>query len=338
METLYEYAGKMMQESINHYFELVEQTENFTTFDEDSFREEYAKQMILAGKSQEYLGLTQEQCLDAVERVSAIPFDIEKGVSAFVYENSRLHIEKLIAEARRITDGFSKIDADEIKARPYLLPIWQAALNISSKSNLKTIFGSASDQNISGPSSLKITNYAESYFEKNVISDIQIKERTERTLEGIVRDLVGRMLYEAIVKDALDKAGVPYLPEEDYNGIEGVVYKFRADFVIPNEKAPLAFIEVRKSSSRHASLYAKDKMFSAINWKGKHKKMLGIVVAEGEWTNESLASMAKVFDYVVPVSKSKDLAEKIKRYLEGDESILKWIIDFEIHENKVEEK
>ena len=40
----------------------------------------------------------------------------------------------------------------------------------------------------------------------------------------------------------------------------------------------------------------------------------------------------------MPVSKSKDLAEKIKRYLEGDESILKWIIDFEIHENKVEEK
>ena len=165
---------------------------------------------------------------------------------------------------------------------------------------MKAIFGSASDLNISGPSSVKIAQYANSYFSNNEISDIQIKERIERTLEGIVRDLVGRMLYEAIVKDALDNAGVPYLPEEAYSGIEGVVYKFRADFVIPNEKNPLAFIEVRKSSSRHASLYAKDKMFSAINWKGKHKKMLGIVVAE------------------------------------GDQSILKWIIDFEIHENTVE--
>lgn len=336
MDTLYEYAGKMMQQSIGHYFELVEKTNNFTDFKIECFDTDYARQMILAGKSQEYIGLDAKQCLDAVERVSAIPFDIEKGVSAFVYENSRLHIQKLIDEAKLLTNEYSSIDAKSIKNCPYLLPIWQAALNISSKSNLKAIFGSASDQNISGPSSVKIAQYANSYFSNNEISDIQIKERIERTLEGIVRDLVGRMLYEAIVKDALDNAGVPYLPEEAYSGIEGVVYKFRADFVIPNEKNPLAFIEVRKSSSRHASLYAKDKMFSAINWKGKHKKMLGIVVAEGEWTNESLSSMAKVFDYVVPVSKSKELANKIKRYLEGDQSILKWIIDFEIHENTVE--
>ena len=98
----------------------------------------------------------------------------------------------------------------------------------------------------------------------------------------------------------------------------------------------MAFIEVRKSSSRHASLYAKDKMFSAINWKGKYKDMLGIVVAEGEWTNESLTTMSKVFDYVVPVSKSKELAENINKYLKGDKSILKWIIDFEIHQNDTE--
>jgi len=153
-------------------------------------------------------------------------------------------------------------------------------------------------------------------------------------LEGIIRDLVGRLLYEAVVKDALVTAGVPFKAEEEYNGIEGVVYKFRADFVIPDEKNPLAFIEVRKSSSRHASLYAKDKMFSAINWKGKYKNMLGIVVAEGEWTNESLVTMAKVFDYVVPVSKAKELSENINKYLNGDKSILKWIIDFEIRKNE----
>lgn len=64
-------------------------------------------------------------------------------------------------------------------------------------------------------------------------------------------------------------------------------------------------------------------MFSAINQKGKHKKMLEIVVAEGEWTTESLKTMAKVFDYVVPVSKSRKLAEKIKMYIAGDTSILK---------------
>lgn len=312
METLYEYAGKMMRESIDHYFELVDRTNNFKDFREESFDPEYARQMILAGKSLEYNGLNQVECLDAVERVSAIPFDIEKGVSAFVYENSRLHIEELIKEARKITEDFSCIDQNKVKNNSFLLPIWQAALNIPSKSNLKGIFGSVSDQNISGSSASKIAEYATDYFRKNSISVVKIRERIERTLEGIVRDLVGRMLYESIVEDALNKVDVPYLRENDYNGIDGVVYKFRADFVVPDENNPLAFIEVRKSSSRHASLYAKDKMFSAINWKGKHKKILGIVVAEGKWTNESLASMAKVFDYVIPVSKSKELAEKIK--------------------------
>ncbi|MHC5615341.1 MAG: hypothetical protein ACYTXA_31335 [Nostoc sp.] len=55
--------------------------------------------------------------------------------------------------------------------------------------------------------------------------------------------------------------------ESEYKTLRGVIYDFRADFVIPDAQNPLAFIEVRKSSSRHASLYAKDKMFFAINWK-----------------------------------------------------------------------
>ena len=59
--------------------------------------------------------------------------------------------------------------------------------------------------------------------------------------------------------------------------------------------------------------------------------MLGIVVAEGEWINETLITMSKVYDYVVPVSKARELAKNIKKYLDGDKSILKWIIDFEIH-------
>lgn len=319
-----------MNTSIQHYFELVSKTNNFQKFDEGIFRDRYACQMILAGKSQEYDGLSAKQCLDAVSRVEAIQFNIEKGVSAYVYENSRKYVNELLIKAKDVSDSFTKVSATVIRENAYLLPIWQAALNISSKSNFKTIFGSASDQSISGPCSARICDYANDYFSKNRVDDNSVKERTERTLEGIVRDLVGRLLYEAVVKDALVSVGVPFKSEDEYSGIEGVVYKFRADFVIPNENNPLAFIEVRKSSSRHASLYAKDKMFSAINWKGKYKDMLGIVVAEGEWTNESLITMAKVFDYVIPVSKAKELAENIKKYLNGDRSILKWIIDFNI--------
>lgn len=334
MKTLYDYAKEMMENSIQHYFEIVEETKNFTTFNEDCFDSNYAKQMIMAGKSLDYNDLSAKECIDALERVRAIKFDIEKGVSAYVYENTREYILELIKRAKDISNNFSNVTDDLIKTNSFLLPIWQAALNISSKSNLKTIFGSASDQNISTPSAEKISTYANDYFSKHKVNELQIIERSERTLEGIIRDLVGRLLYEAIVKDALREAGVPFLSESEYSGIEGVVYKFRADFVIPNDSNPLAFIEVRKSSSRHASLYAKDKMFSAINWKGKHKDMLGIVVAEGEWTNESLITMSKVFDYVVPVSSAKELSNNIKKYIEGDKSILKWIIDFKITENK----
>lgn len=336
MKTLYEFATEKMQESIQHYFEIVEKTNNFLDFDIELFEDPHARQMVLAGKSLEYKDLTPEQCLDAVSRVGAVMFDIEKGVSAYVYENSREYISLLISKASEVSGEFSNITPETVKDNAYLLPIWQAALNIASKANLKTIFGSASDQNISGPSSIKISDYANDYFSKNTINIIQIKDRTERTLEGIIRDLVGRLLYEAVVKDALESEGVPFKAEEEYSGIAGVVYKFRSDFVIPDEENPLAFIEVRKSSSRHASLYAKDKMFSAINWKGKYKNMLGIVVAEGEWTNESLITMSKVFDYVVPVSKSRELAKNINKYLNGDKSILRWIIDFEIHKNEID--
>lgn len=92
----------------------------------------------------------------------------------------------------------------------------------------------------------------------------------------------------------------------------------------------MAFIEVRKSSTRHASLYAKDKMFSAINWKGKNKDLLAVLVAEGPWTSETLKAMARIFDYVVPLNSVSDVARAISAYIQGDRSRLKWVIDFSI--------
>ena len=71
----------------------------------------------------------------------------------------------------------------------------------------------------------------------------------EPTLEGIVRDLVGKVLLEGIVASALEDAGIPYKRESEYGTLKGVVYSFQADFVIPDEHRPMAFVEVRKSSS-----------------------------------------------------------------------------------------
>jgi hypothetical protein len=166
-----------------------------------------------------------------------------------------------------------------------------------------------------------------------VLNRGQLLQSIEPTLEGIVRDLVGRVALETIVATALNDAGVPYKRESEYSHIEGVVYDFRADFVIPDHQKPKAFIEVRKSSTRHASLYAKDKMFSAINWKGKNKELLAVLVADGPWTAETLKVMARVFDYVVPLAAAVDVAEVISAYLHGDRSKLRWLIDFSITSN-----
>ena len=123
---------------------------------------------------------------------------------------------------------------------------------------------------------------------------------------------------------------MPFKREDEYEALQGVVYDFRADFVIPDEIKPMAFIEVRKSSARHASLYAKDKMFSAINWKGKNVELLAVLVVDGEWTGETLRVMANVFDYVVPIGRVPELVETIKTYLGGDKTKLKWLIQFKI--------
>jgi len=333
MKTLYEYATEVMSSSIEHYLKIASATSGFQNFTLELLSESDTRELVLSGKSLEVRELTPEECLQDLQRVTSVAFDVEKGVSFYVYKHTREYIQTLIKKAIELSNNFSSLKANDIKEHPYLLPIWQAALSISSKANLKAIFGTATDRVISKPSSEKIAEHANAFFPVNNVSAVQITERVERTLEGIIRDLVGRLLLESVVKNALDKAGVPYLTEAEYSGIDGVVYKFRADFVIPNEREPLAFIEVRKSSSRHASLYAKDKMFSAINWKGRHPNLLGIIVTEGDWTNESLVTMAKVFDYVVPLSNSEVLAQNIKKYIEGDKSILKWIINFSIQKN-----
>lgn len=332
METIYQNATRLMNIAIAKYFEIVELTKNFSDFSNPVLNEDRVyKQILLSGKHIEFedsLVLQKEMM-----RVEKIPFNIEDGVSAYVYQEARKHIKDLLEVAKDKSNNYSNISDESIKDNPYLLPIWQSVLAIPSKSHVKKLFGSVSDVSISGPASKKISEFANGYLSAHTINESQVIERTERTLEGIVRDLVGKLLFESIVRNALKKEGVPFLEEKEYKGIKGVVYDFRADFVIPNEKEPLAFIEVRKSSSRHASLYAKDKMFSAINWKGKNKDMLAIIVAEGEWTNESLRAMAKVFDFVVPVSSTEMLAKEIKKYINGDKSVLKWIINFDIQKN-----
>lgn len=150
------------------------------------------------------------------------------------------------------------------------------------------------------------------------------------TIEGQVRDLLGRYLLESVVEASFVSLEVPFQREHEYTALAGVVYDHRADFVVPDVTAPKLFVEVRRSSARHSSLYAKDKMFSAINWKGKHPDLIGVLVVDGEWSQHSRLALAQVFDYVLPVSSADDLAKMAQAYISGDASKLLRLIKFEI--------
>ena len=333
-ETLYQHGTAKMVEIIDVMLHLSKDSNEFTTPREEHWRNRSHSAILLCGKGHSLADIPEDPKQRA--RVwlsrSAIPFDIERAATGLLYEKLKFFSDKLISYAYSETESFSSVDEDWFNKNPQCLPVAIHALGIFSKRDFNKVLGQgiASDTSISRPISKKISKLFLDFRPEDVPAKKQIMERIKATTEGIVRDLVGRLLLEEFVSEALKKESVPFLREDSYDNLAGVVYDFRADFVIPDNVAPKAFIEVRKSSSGHASLYAKDKMFSAINWKGRHPELLGIIIVDGPWTIATLETMGKVFDYVIPLSKANEAAQNIKRYINGDDSVLRWLIQFKI--------
>jgi len=321
-----------MDDEIEKYLKLVELSSAFSNIKEEHLLD-LDTALLFAGGIGSAIpnGCTNVPAFLIAEytRKSALDFDVETAVCIGVYGRIRPYAKELFDGASDLTDGFKIFGSDKIKASPHFLPVFQNILKFSKAQLIKKV-GSVSDLSISGPASVRLGNLLSTLIEERDFDERNVLQRMEVTLEGIVRDLVGRVLLEEVVAHALEDHGVNFLREDEYPFISGAVYNFRADFVLPDSINPIAFIEVRKSSSRHASLYAKDKMFSAINWKGKHKNLIGVVVVEGEWTQATLQIMSTVFDYVVPLSKSNELAKVLKKAQDGDQTVLKWLIDFSI--------
>ncbi|CBN56725.1 MULTISPECIES: DNA methyltransferase [Kamptonema] len=331
-DTLYGLAKEAMEHYVRVYIELSRQSHALANIKPEHVQSLEQKIIVLTGinSSLDAASATVEQVVQEWQRVLAIPFDVEAALTKGVYEQMRERVRDLLSELEQETQGFTVFEASYIKASPYMLPLLQRLAKISSKSALKKRIGSVSDNAISEKASQKLADILNQQVSLQPVNCSELIQSIEPTLEGIVRDLVGRILLESVVASALDDAKLSYKRESEYSHIEGVLYNIRADFVIPDDKYPKAFIEVRKSSPRHASLYAKDKMFSAINWKGKHKEMLAVLVIDGPWTSETLKVMAKVFDYVVPLARVADIAQAISAYIQGDKSKLKWLIDFAV--------
>lgn len=333
--TFYDFAKNEMQNLIDIYLQLNEKTNNFTDFVSTYIGTIEEKEIILKGFGSSLKPdiATSEEICEEIIRLSAYKFDIEESITFGVYRKIRPYAKDMLEILEKETNGYNDFNNEFIYENPNFLPLFQHLAGIFSKSKLKDKVGSVSDTNISRPAAERLSNLLTEKVNPSDIRNGEILQRLEATLEGIVRDLVGRLLLESIVDHALKNKNIKYKREKDYSSLSGVVYDFRADFVIPNEIEPKVFIEVRKSSTRHASLYAKDKMFSAINWKGQNKELLGILVVDGPWTNQTLKKMAQVFDYVIPISNVNKMAETIAQYIEGDKSKLKWLIHFKVEKN-----
>jgi hypothetical protein len=334
--TLYQIADAEIRKCIDAYLKLARETHGLSIVKEQHLADQRLIVILLAGLGIRQFNVTAAKAVDEWKRRSAIPFDLETAITTEVYRHIRELGSTFLNNVDKTSNGFTEFDPAFIQKNPYILPLLQHLAGIFSKSKLKELVGSVSDNSISKPAALRLAALLSERVDPKTVNKGEILQRLESTLEGIVRDLVGRVLLESIVASALADQGVPFQREDEYSSLIGVIYDFRADFVLPNANSPLAFIEVRKSSSRHASLYAKDKMFSAINWKGHNPELLAVLVVDGPWTKETLIVMAKVFDYVVPIGRVPELVEMLKAYLAGDKSKLKWLIQFRIEQFEAE--
>lgn len=334
LTTLYKLAADAMEDYIEIYLALSKQSDGFSNIQNLDLTSRNSRLVIIHGLSIELDpdSSTPEEIKREAERILAVTLDTESAITAGVYERMRLFANFLVNRLFQETDELHSLSSEYVSSNPGLLPFFQQLAGLRSKSELKREIGNASDSNIPKMIAERLLERIVRNLRTRTFSKERLLQAVEPTLEGMVRDLVGKVLLENIVADALSNLQIPFMRESEYDSLRGVIYDFRADFVIPDAQNPVAFIEVRKSSTRHASLYAKDKMFSAINWKGRNQSLLGILVVEGAWTRETLRVMANVFDYVTPLTRVSQVAEVTRAYLDGDRTKLKWLINFSIKE------
>ena len=237
-----------MERFIAAYLALSKVTVGFTALAKADLSKLENRLIVIHGLA---LGLeaekaTQEEILREAARMSAVSFDTEPAITAGVYRDLRAYAMDLVEKLNEVTNGFTIFSADVIKANPKFLPFLQKLAGFRSKSEMKRAVGNASDHAIPAAAAQKLADLITRAKRSRTISRNVMLESIEPTLEGIVRDLVGKVLLESVVADALASEGVTFVREKEYESLRGVVYDFRADFLIPAAASPKAFIEVGK--------------------------------------------------------------------------------------------
>jgi hypothetical protein len=333
VQTLYQHGREKILELIGSYLEILNFSDGLKGITPEHFERIDWRIFLCCGRGIPFPAVPTS-AIDAYRDYNsraAVPHDLETAVSGPLFAEMMTYAFKLAQQASRVSHEFTTITAETLFEQPELVPIFLHATGSFSKSILQKEVGQISDTSISRPSAKRLSHFFSSRFNSTVAIP-QIVDRLGSTIEGQMRDLLGRYLLEALVEAALMRLDIPFQRESEYESLAGMVYDHRADFVIPRADHPQMFIEVRKSSARHSSLYAKDKMFSAINWKGKNQNLIGVLIADGEWSRQALLALAKVFDYVLPVNEADTIARIASAYLAGDEAMLRRVIHFSIDE------
>jgi hypothetical protein len=331
MQTLYQFGKEATLRLIDEYLVLLDVTDGLTVVRAEHFESPMWSVLLLRGKGvqESDIPADAESAYALYKARQAVDHEIQAAVSGPLYVEMEAHALELAKQAASLSKGFSTLTAAQLHDAPELLPIFMHAAGIFSMSVLRNDVGSISDSNMSIKASQRATEYLVPKFVTGTTPE-RLVERLGSTIEGQIRDLLGRYLLEAVVEAAFNRFQVSFQRENEYSALAGVVYDHRADFVVPDANDPKLFVEVRRSSTRHSSLYAKDKMFSAINWKGRHRDLIGVLVIDGDWSQHSRLALSRVFDYVLPVSHADELAKIAAAYLGGDTSKLLRLIRFEI--------
>ncbi|MCV9964476.1 hypothetical protein OIU34_21535 [Pararhizobium sp. BT-229] len=273
--------------------------------------------LLLAGKGLSCLGSSDLNT--SAWNLSKEPFQHAAAAGAVVAAKLREQAAAIIAFVLEATSSLTKVSPEWIMEHPFSLPVFVNATGTSSKKKFKkeVKLTNASDRKIGATDASRIVA---SLKPDDVLTEREIVAGMEALIEGIVRDQIGKVVNEDFVKRALDELELPYVRDEGGTAlIEGEYSASRADFAIPSNVGPRAFIEVRKSGSNHASVYANDLCMTVVDRITRHPKCLAVLLYDGSWSGPSREKVDRVFDYVFHVHESRGAADIIKRHLAGEE-------------------
>lgn len=305
-------------------------TKQFSKPKTDHFRDEDYLVMLSEGVRADRSARPSEALRNYDKAFESNGFSLERAFIAGLSGKLDRLIPELVDFTISMTSRFQSVRAEDVYLNPASLPVLMHALKIHSKRDLQKELGikTVSEKRLAMTSACKLATAFKS--RKDFADRDQIINGMSRTLEGVVRDLTGRHLLESFVTAALECERVPYSLEADIKPLEGALYDHRPDFLSFVDGKPKAYIEVRRSTVDHSSLYAKEKAFSAINWKSRHPEMLAVLITEGNWSGAAVELVSKVYDYVIPVLEADRAADLIGRHVAGEVGIQRKRIRLEI--------